>query len=297
MLDDFELGTIRLGEVEVRYRVGGPTPGRSAPAAAPVVLLHGHPRTHTTWHRVAPLLARDRTVVCPDLRGYGLSSAPPSDADHRPYSKRAMAGDVVALMNHLGHERFAVVGHDRGAYVAHRLAADHPDRVTRLAVLDAVPIGAALERADARFAQRWWHWFWLGQTVRPAEDVILRDPASWYALQADPDLMGAENHADLMAAVRDPATVHAMCEDYRAGLGVDRAADDADRAAGRRLACPVLVLWSTRDDLGELYEDPVAVWREWADDVTGGTVESGHHMAEEAPDELAAALRSFLGGA
>ncbi|MBX9245235.1 alpha/beta hydrolase [Actinotalea ferrariae] len=286
MLEGFELATAAVGDVVVRYRTGG--------VGEPVVLLHGHPRTHTTWHRVAPLLATRWTVVCPDLRGYGGSSAPPSDDEHRPYSKRAMAGDVVALMDLLGHERFAVVGHDRGAYVAHRLAADHPDRVTRLAVLDAVPIGAALLRADARFAQLWWHWFWLGQTVRPAEDVILRDPAGWYALQADPALMGAENHADLMAAVADPATVHAMCEDYRAGLGVDRAADDADRASGRRLRCPVLVLWSTLDDMATLYGDPRQVWREWADDVSGAPVTSGHHMAEEAPDELAAALTAFL---
>lgn len=288
MLEGFTLATASLGDVVVRFRAGGDGP--------PVVLLHGHPRTHATWHRVAPVLARTRTVVLPDLRGYGGSTAPPSDAEHRPYSKRAMAGDVVALMDRLGHERFAVVGHDRGAYVAHRLAADHPDRVTRLAVLDGVPIGAALARADARFAQLWWHWFWLGQTVRPAEDVIGRDPEAWYAPQADPALMGAENHADLMAAVRDPATVRAMCEDYRAGLGVDRAADDADLAAGRRVRCPVLVLWSTRDDMGELYGDPREVWREWADDVAGGTITSGHHMAEEAPEELAAALDAFLVG-
>lgn len=287
MFEGFELARAELGDVVVRYRRGG--------SGEPVVLLHGHPRTHTTWHRVAPLLAGHATVVCPDLRGYGFSTAPASDAEHRPYAKRAMAADVVALMDRLGHERFAVVGHDRGAYVAHRLAADHPDRVSRLAVLDAVPIGAALARADARFAQLWWHWFWLGQTVRPAEDVITRDAPGWYAAQADPHLMGAENHADLMAAVRDPATVHAMCEDYRAGLGVDRAADDADRTAGRRLTCPVLVLWSTRDDMGTLYGDPRDVWREWADDVTGGPIESGHHMAEEAPAQLAAALTAFLG--
>ncbi len=291
MFDGFRLSTVPVGEVEIRVRVGGPAQEGSA---EPVVLLHGHPRTHTTWHRVAPVLARTRTVVCPDLRGYGGSSAPPSDADHRPYSKRVMARDVVGLMDRLGHDRFAVVGHDRGAYVAHRLAADYPERVTRLAVLDAVPIGAALDRADARFAALWWHWFWLGQTVRPAEDVIVRDPRGWYALQADPALMGAENHADLMTAVDDPATVHAMCEDYRAGLGADRAADDADRAAGRRLACPVLVLWSTRDDLGELYGDPREVWHEWADDVRGGPIESGHHMAEEAVEPLASALEEFL---
>jgi haloacetate dehalogenase len=190
-------------------------------------------------------------------------------------------------------ERIAVAGHDRGCYVAFRTAMDHPDAVTALAVLDGVPIGEALARADARFAALWWHWFFLGQTSKPAERVINADPDAWY--RGDPERMGAENHADYRRAVRDPETVHAMCEDYRAGLGLDRAHDDAARRAGRRVACPTLVLWSEHDDQETLYGDPVAVWREWADDVhRGGALDCGHHMAEEAPAELAAALRAFL---
>jgi haloacetate dehalogenase len=243
-----------------------------------------------TWHRVSELLAAGGyAVVCPDLRGYGRSDKPPTTADHAPYSKRAMAGDCVALMRRLGFERFGVVGHDRGAYVAYRLALDHSAAVSRLAVLDAVPIAEALDRADARFAQRWWHWFFLGQTDKPAEDVIT---PSWYRLTAD--RMGTEAYNDVLAAVSDPATVHAMCEDYRAGLGVDRAADEADRAAGRRIECPVLVGWATRDDLPDLYGDPVTVWRCWADDVRGIAIDSGHHIAEEAPTVLAGALRDFF---
>jgi haloacetate dehalogenase len=247
-----------------------------------------------TWHRVAATLASGYTVVCPDLRGYGQSSKPPTTEDHEPYSKRAMAGDALALMTSLGHDRFAVVGHDRGAYVAQRLALDHPYAVTRLAVLDAVPIGEALDRADAHFAAMWWHWFFLGQTDKPAERWINLDPLVWYA--ATPEHMGAEAYADLRAALCDPATVHAMCEDYRAGLGVDRAADATDRAAGRRIGCPVLFAWATRDDMYTLYEDPVAIWRAWADNVTAVAIESGHHMAEEAPEQLAGALAAFLGG-
>jgi haloacetate dehalogenase len=262
-----------------------------------VVLLHGHPRTHTTWHRVAPLLVEaGHTVVCPDLRGYGRSSKPPTTPDHAPYSKRAMAGDVVALMRALGHDRFAVVGHDRGSYVALRTALDHPDAVTHLAALDCIPIAEHLDRADARFAAAWWHWFFFAQPERP-ERAIGADPEAWYGSLAPgrAEVMGEENHADHLAAIRDPATVHAMLEDYRAGLGVDRAADEADRAAGRRVRCPTLVLWSAGDDLEELVGDPRRIWAGWTADLRGGgPIDSGHHMAEEAPAELAAALVPFL---
>lgn len=281
---EFTLDMIDVGETSLRVRHGGGGP--------PLLLLHGHPRTHVTWHRVAPLLATDYTVVCPDLRGYGQSTKPPTTADHAPYAKRAMAQDNLALMRRLGHERFAVVGHDRGSYVAFRLAMDHPQVVSRLAVLDSVPIGEALARCGALFATRWWHWFFLGQTARPAERVINADPEAWYAL--DPAAMGTAVYEDVRQAIRNPATVLAMCEDYRAGLGIDRAHDEADRLAGRRLTCPVLALWAAYDDLGELYGNVLDVWRRWADDVRGEAFPSGHHMMEEKPEELAARLRAFL---
>jgi haloacetate dehalogenase len=204
-----------------------------------------------------------------------------------------MAADIVALMRHLGQERFAVVGHDRGALVAYRMAMDFPRNVTRLAVLDAVPVGEALARADARFAQAWWHWFFLGQTAKPAERLINADPGAWY--QATAEHMGEEAFADLQAALHDPATVHAMCEDYRAGLGVDRAADDADRILQHKISCPVLFAHATADDMYKLYEDPVAIWRTWATGpVVAAPIESGHHMAEEAPRRLASVLGDFL---
>jgi haloacetate dehalogenase len=275
---------VAVGPVVIRLRRMG--------RGSAVVLLHGHPRTHTTWHRVAVLLAERFTVVCPDLRGYGGSTVPATRPDHAQSSKRAMAEDVLLTMKQLGHSRFAVVGHDRGSYVAQRLALDHPEAVTHLVVLDSVPIGEALARADAGFAQAWWHWFFLGQTSKPAEDVINADPDRWYGL--DPVRMGEENHADLRAATHDPRVVHAMCEDYRAGLGVDRAADDADRAEGRTIAAPTLMLWATGDDMADLYGDPLAVWREWAHDVSGRAIRSGHHIAEDAPAELADELTRFL---
>jgi haloacetate dehalogenase len=285
VFDGFELERIDVGEAVLRVRHGGSGP--------PLLLLHGHPRTHVTWHRVAPLLAADFTVVCPDLRGYGQSSKPPTTPDHEPYSKRAMARDVVSLMGGLGHERFFVAGHDRGSCVAYRSALDHPDRVSALALLDSLPIAEHLARADARFAAAWWHWFFLGQTDKPAERVISADPDAWYTATAEH--MGEEAFEDFRRAIHDPATVHGMCEDYRAGLGIDREHDEADRAAGRRITCPTLVAWSLRDDLEDLYGDPLAIWRAWADDVRGATIDSGHHMAEEAPDQLAGVLRDFFG--
>lgn len=282
--EGFTLDRFDVGEVSVRVRYGGEGP--------PVVLLHGHPRTHTTWHRVAALLAPHHTVVCPDLRGYGQTTMPPTVDDHSQSSKRAMANDARELMQSLGYDRFAVVGHDRGSAVAYRLALDHPAAVSKLAVFDCVPIGEHLARADARFARAWWHWFFLGQTEKPAERVINADPDAWYAI--DDKHMGAEAYEDVWAALRDPDVVHGMVEDYRAGLTVDREADDSDRANGKTITCPVLVGWSTRDDMEDLYGDIVAVWRPWADDIRGVAIESGHHLAEEAPDALAAALLPFL---
>jgi haloacetate dehalogenase len=284
--DGFALERIDTGEATIRVRHGGEGP--------PLVLLHGHPRTHTTWHRVAPLLAHAHTVVCPDLRGYGESSKPPTTPDHAPYSKRAMAADGVALMRALGHERFAVAGHDRGALVAFRLAMDHPDAVTALIEIDGIPLIEHLERCDARFAAAWWHWWFLGQTDKPAERVINADPDAWYTATAEQ--MGEEAFADWQRAIHDPEVVHGMCEDYRAGLGIDRDHDEADRVAGRRIGCPLLVLWSTRDDMEELYGDPREIWRAWADDVRGFGIDSGHHVGEDNPEALARALIDFAGG-
>ncbi|MFI6787487.1 alpha/beta fold hydrolase [Nonomuraea sp. NPDC050383] len=287
MIEGFRDDEVRLdGEVSVFFRHAGQGP--------PVVLLHGHPRTSATWHRVAPrLVGAGFTVVCPDLRGYGRSLGPAPTPGHAGHSKRAMAGDVAALMRHLGHERFAVAGHDRGGCVAFRLALDHPAAVTRVALLDCVPITEHLSRMTARFAALYWHWFFFAQPGIP-ERVINVDPDAWY--DGDPDAMGHANHAEFRRATRDPRVVRGMLEDYRAGLTVDRRHEEADRAAGARLRCPALVLWSVRDDLEDLYGDPLALWRGWAGDLRGHGVDSGHHMAEEAPAELAAALTAFLKG-
>jgi haloacetate dehalogenase len=286
VFEKFVLEYVDVGAATLRVRHGG--------SGYPVLLLHGHPRTHATWHRVAPLLAGEYSVVCPDLRGYGRSSKPRVTADHSSYSKRAMAGDCLNLMRELGYERFAVVGHDRGACVAFRLAMDHPDAVSHLMVADAIPIGEALARCDARFAAAWWHWFFLASPEAEAHRLISADPDAYYRSKEQRPLMGEEAWADYMAAIHDPATVLAMCEDYRAGLGPDREHDDADRAAGRRVRCPARVVWATRDDMENLYGDLVAVWREWAEDVSGAPIESGHHIAEEAPGAFAAEIVTLI---
>jgi haloacetate dehalogenase len=205
-----------------------------------------------------------------------------------------MAADVVALMDALGHERFAVAGHDRGGPAAFRTAMDHPERVAALTVIGrAVPLIEALERIDLRFAREWWHWFFLGQTSKPAEQIIAAiGPDDWYRTNA-PDVMGAEAHEDLRAVLRDPSVVHGMCEDYRAGLTIDAEHDRADREAGRKVRCSVQSLWALRDDPDLFGTEPPELWRGWADDVRGAGIDSGHHVAEEAPEETAQALAGF----
>ncbi|MEZ2390657.1 alpha/beta fold hydrolase [bacterium RCC_150] len=284
MFENFTVEDVAVADAVLHVRHGGDGP--------PVLLLHGHPRTGATWHRVAPQLVRAGfTVICPDLRGYGGSTGQAPTADHSAHSKRAVAGDMVQLMTLLGHDRFHLVGHDRGSYVALRLALDCEQRIDHLALLDCVPISEHLARTDSRFATAWWHWFFYAQPEIP-ERVINADPDSWYG--GDPDEMGAENYAEWREAMHNPQVVRAMLEDYRAGLTIDRTHEEADKASGRRLEMPLLVLWSLRDDLEQLYGNPLAIWKDWATDVRGHAIDSGHHLAEEAPDELTHALADFL---
>ena len=284
MFERFDTTVVETGDAAIFVRYGGEGP--------PVLLLHGHPRTSATWHRVAPrLVDLGFTVVCPDLRGYGHSRGPAPNADHSAHCKRVVAADMVHVMHRLGHTRFAVAGHDRGSYVALRLALDHPQAVRRVAFLDGIPITEHLSRITAEFATEWWHWFFFAQPETP-ERVINADPDSWY--HGDSDRMGHENYEEWREAIRNPAVVCAMLEDYRAGLTIDRRHEEADRAAGTTVSCPALVLWSERDDLEDLYGDPVSIWSAWADDVRGHGIDSSHHMAEEAPVAVAAALGSFF---
>jgi len=285
VFEGFELDRIDTGEATLRVRRGGSGP--------PLLLLHGHPQTHVMWHLVAPRLAEGHTVVAPDLRGYGESSKPPTRPDHEPYSKRAMARDAVALMRALGFDRFAVAGHDRGARVAYRLALDHAELVEKLAVLDVIPTGETWRRADRRFMLSWWHWAFLAQPAPLPETLIGADPDGYY-FGGDRALFHPDALADYLRCARDPETINAMCEDYRAGATYDFELDEADRAAGRRIACPVLVLWGGRNDLEEIFGDPLAIWRGWAKKVRGRALDCGHYLPEEAPDETVAELRAFF---
>ena len=284
MFEDFVAETVDADGLPMFVRHGG---------AGPVVLLlHGHPRTSATWHRVAPgLVARGFTVVCPDLPGYGRSGKPEPADDHEPHGKKAGARRLLAMMLALGHDRFAVVGHDRGSLFAFRLALDHPRHAVRVVLVDCLPVSEHLDRITPAFATEWWHWFFFAQPETP-ERVINADPDAWY--RGDPETMGAENYAEFRAVTRDPDVVRGMVEDYRAGLTVDYRDERADRAVGRRLTQPVLVLWTLRDDLEQLYGDPLLIWRDWAGDVTGFGIDSGHHVAELAPAELTSAVAEFL---
>ena len=291
MFEGFETTRVDTGETTIRVRRGGSGP--------PLLLLHGNPQTSAMWHKVAPRLAERFTVVATDLRGYGESGKPPSTPDHAPYSKRAMALDQVAVMRQLGHERFFVAGHDRGGRVAYRMALDHPDRVLRLAVLDIIPTWEAFRRADMAFGLGYWHWFFLAQPADLPEMLLGADPDEYWfrhtAREPKPrDFFAAEPLAEYLRCFRDPRTRHAICEDYRAAPTVDCAHDQADRAAGRRIRCPLLALWGGKGKL-EAWYDVLAVWRDWADDVRGRPLPCGHYVPEEAPDETYAEFRAFFG--
>ena len=254
------------------------------------------------WRSVAPLLARRFTVICADLRGYGRSGCPASAPDHAPYAKRAMARDMVSVMEKLGFPRFSVAGHDRGGRVAYRLALDYPERVERLAVLDILPTADTWERVDKRLATAFWPWSLLAQPeplperlVSAAPDAVIDDALGGWGSPAN--AFGSEVRAAYIEALRDPARVHAICEEYRAAATLDHEHDLEDRRAGRQIACPVLVLWSGRGPLGNWYADlggPLALWRAWANDVRGRPLDAGHFFPEEAPEQTAEELNAFF---
>lgn len=288
------------GFVEERHEVAGQVLRlRRGGNGPPLLLLHGNPQTHAMWHKMAPVLARDFTVICPDLRGYGLSGKPPVSEDHAAYSKRAMAADMVGLMRGLGFDRFQIVSHDRGARVAHRMALDAPEAVQRLCTMDIVPTLHHFEHADMAFGMGYYHWYFLAQPHPKPESMILRDVEAWFDMHTsrepkDKGFFHPAARADYLAALHAPGTVAAICEDYRAATTIDLEHDRASRAAGDRVACPLLALWGAKGKVGVWYE-PLEVWRRYASgEVTGGPVSSGHYLAEEAPQEVLAALEKFL---
>jgi haloacetate dehalogenase len=282
---------------ERRGRLAGGINTLVAGDGPPVLLLHGYPQTHLIWHHVAPGLAHDHTVVLTDLRGYGDSWKP----DPGDYSKRAMAADQLAVMRELGFDRFAVAGHDRGGRVGHRLALDHPEAVTALAVLDLVPTLATFEKADAGFGLGYYHWFFLAAGNGIPERLIGGDPAFWVRARMASRHAGGTPFdegalAEYVRCFSDPAAIHASCEDYRAAATVDLDHDRESRTAGQRVTCPLLALWGASSFVGRTY-DVREEWRAYADHVTGTPLPSDHYLPEEAPSEVTTELRAFLSSA
>jgi haloacetate dehalogenase len=294
MFDGFEALTVDADETTIFIRRKGNGP--------PLLLLHGFPETHAMWHAVAPMLGDAFTVICADLRGYGASGKPPSTPDHAPYSKAAMARDMVQMMERLGFSRFSVAGHDRGGRVAYRMALDHPDRIARLAVLDIIPTGEVFERADMHLALGYWPWSLLAQPeplpermIAAGADAVVDNALTGWG--SDRNSFPADVRAAYVVALRDPATVHAICEEYRAAATLDFAQDVNDRKMNRRIACSTLALWGKGGPLDHWYADaggPLGIWRDWASDVTGHPIEGGHFFPEHNPRETAVELRAFF---
>ena len=281
-----------IGRMFVRQGGGG----------TPLLLLHGYPQTNVMWHRVAPALAERFTLVIPDLPGYGRSAAPEADENHAPYTKRAMAAVMVEIMEAQGFVRFGLAGHDRGGRVAYRLALDHAERVERLAVLDIVPTHTMWHAMDRAMAMKVWHWPFLAQPSPVPETLIGQAPVEFWNLLA-PTWTKSKQLASFDASAlahyhaffQDPSRISATCEDYRAGRYADLDHDEADRAAGNKIGCPVLALWGAAGIPSES-SGPLGIWREWANDVTGQAIDSGHFICEENPDATAKALLDFFGG-
>jgi haloacetate dehalogenase len=295
MFEGFLSETLPGDGTNIHLVVGGKGP--------PLLLLHGYPQTHVCWHRVAPLLADSFTIVAPDLRGYGDSGKPVTDAAHEPYSKRRMAADQIRVMRQLGFERFFVAGHDRGGRVAHRLALDHQNAVQKLAVLDIAPTLEMYRRTDMRFAMTYFHWFFLVQPFDFPERLVGSDPeyylrTAFYVRNAPEGAANSpitpEAFAEYVRCFRDPATIHATCEDYRASASIDLEHDEAD--LGKKLTCPLLVIPGEKGRLAKVYDMP-ALWRERAENVRHHGLPGGHFLPEETPDDLASLLREFFGGA
>jgi haloacetate dehalogenase len=285
MFEGFERVRVETEGASINAVRGGEGP--------PLLLLHGSPQTLAMWHLVAPRLAEDFTVIATDLRGYGDSSKPESAPNHEPYSKRAMAEDQVAVMRHFGFEQFALCGHDRGGRVGYRMALDHPGVVTKLAVLDIVPTWEAFNRADMSFGLSYWHWFFLAQPFDLPERLLAVEPEK-ALFRGGSEAIAPEAMEQYVRCLREPETIHATCEDYRAAATLDHEHDAKDREAGRRIGCPVLALWGGRGFL-EGHYDVLGVWRGWADDVQGRALDSGHYIPEEAPEETLSEVRAFFG--
>ncbi len=287
--DHFEAAEVKTDDNTIFVRRYG--------SGSPLLMVHGFPRTSLMWRHVAPHLARTHTVICVDLRGYGRSGVPATTQDHYPYTKRAMANELVAVMDKLGFSKFDLVGHDRGGRVSYRLALDHPAKVQRLAVFDVLPISEAWGHADARFAMTYWPWSLLSQKAPLPEKYLAGAPGAVFDNAFGQGSFSPEVRAEYTETYRDPARVHAICEEYRAAATLDIEHDKADQTQNRRITCPMLHLWASGGPLDTLYEQyggALGIWRKWANDVRGQAVQGGHFFPEENPADTTDLLIKFL---
>lgn len=287
--DRFETAEIKTGDNTIFIRRYG--------KGSPLLMVHGFPRTSLMWRHVAPHLASNHTVICVDLRGYGRSGVPASTEDHYPYTKRAMANELVAVMDKLGFAKFDLVGHDRGGRVSYRLALDHPEKVQRLAVFDVIPISEAWGHADARFAMTYWPWSLLSQKAPVPEKYLLGAPGAVFDNAFGQGSFGPEIRSEYMETYRDSDRVHAICEEYRAAATLDIEHDKTDKKGSRRITCPMLHLWAVGGPLDTFYEQDggaLGIWRKWADNVHGQAIKGGHFFPEENPMETTELLNKFL---
>jgi haloacetate dehalogenase len=295
MLEGFSRSEVRTNGTRIVTVTGGNGP--------PLLLMHGNPFTHLSWLKVAPALAREFTVVATDLRGYGDSEKPPGGPDHSGYSFRAMAQDQVEVMQALGFDRFFAAGHDRGARVLHRMCLDHPERVTRAAFLDIIPQHHLLNNMTRQWGTFSWHWFFNIQPYDLPERMMGADPDWFIEKKLAKTAQGLSFFdknalAEYKRCFRNPETIHAICEDYRATFGIDLAMDAADFEAGRKVECPALVLWGATGGVGRNHNPgPAEIWRRYATNIVGAqALPSGHYLTEEVPAETTAALRTFFAG-
>ncbi|MBC8746347.1 haloacetate dehalogenase [Paraburkholderia sp. WC7.3g] len=294
MFDGFEAVTVDTGESKIFLRTSG--------SGVPLLLLHGFPETHLMWREVASLLAKQYTIVCPDLRGYGNSGCPNSSFNHEPYSKRALARDMINVMRQIGHDHFSVAGHDRGARVGHRMALDFPDQILHFAAFDILPTEVMWDNADARFALSFWPWSLLSQPsplperlISAAPEAVVNDALDCWGTKGE--TFSQEVREAYVDALRDPVRVHAICEEYRAAATIDREHDRSDIASGKKIMCPLLVVWSKHGGIESWYQEhggPLELWRKFAHTVQGHAIDGGHFFPEELPTETASILHEFI---
>lgn len=288
MFDNFESSKIKVNGININYKIGG--------KGTPILMLHGYPQTHIMWRKIAPLFSKDYTVICPDLRGYGDSDKPPSDIRHRNYSKKVMAQDQADLMKKLGFENYILLGHDRGARVAHRLGLDYKEKINKIVLMDIVPTNHVFDNANQKLATKYYHWFFLIQKSPFPEKMIEKDPEFYlrsklFMWGLNEQYISEDAISEYLRCFSNPETIRASCEDYRAGASIDM--NDHNRDKHLKIECPLLVLWGKKGTVEELY-NPIEVWKKWANNVKGCSIDCGHFLPEERPKETYDNIIRFL---